>query len=185
MCGMLCTSFWWPTISSKRRPPVTSCRVQGVPGVTSSCCVHCAQVYDLITMGLRYFSFWQLMLDIGLLLHITVICFRYFHHSSAAFTRSFSADAWLFRVRAAQYHTVSNPVGAGDHLSAIQSWAVCQYPTVREAKTALGCLMDSWWIVANRYCWDDRSALCCDIWNSPITQVNRRSKPAALKGVAG
>eukprot|EP00435_Cladocopium_sp_Y103_P030283 s2089_g7.t1 len=28
------------------------------------------EVYELITTGLRYFSFWQLMLDIGLLLHM-------------------------------------------------------------------------------------------------------------------
>ena len=54
---------------------------------------HSAEVYELITTGLRYFSFWQLMLDIGVLLHMSVIGLRYYHHSISNFTKTFATDA--------------------------------------------------------------------------------------------
>ena len=45
------------------------------------------EFYELITSGLRYFTGWQLVVDVGLLLHIAVIGLRYYHHKTSNFTK--------------------------------------------------------------------------------------------------
>lgn len=50
----------------------------------------------MFTSGLRYFTGWQLLVDVGLLLHIAVIGLRYYHHSVASnFTKELAKDACL------------------------------------------------------------------------------------------
>lgn len=54
----------------------------------------CKEVYELFTSGLRYFTGWQLLVDVGLLLHIAVIGLRYYHHSVASnFTKELAKDS--------------------------------------------------------------------------------------------
>lgn len=45
------------------------------------------EIYELIASGVRYFSGWQLVVNVGLLLHITVIGLRYYHHTVSNFSK--------------------------------------------------------------------------------------------------
>ena len=48
------------------------------------------EIYELIVSGVRYFSGWQLVVNVGLLLHITVIGLRYYHHRVSSFSKGHS-----------------------------------------------------------------------------------------------